>query len=210
MRANGPTGRRSILLPPGAGFLQPPPFLSPVVSPEALSKGEGAPAPPVNSKGRHTMRMRNLLPCVAFLLVTQTAQAQWSHLSLTLLPVPCRNVDTRIGEGVLQDNEIYIFSVDPLFSDFQGGAAGCGVPPGAAAVKLLIKGQSQLFDGGYFRVFNASASALGTYSHLQLQDPLQFVGAEFAIPIDGNMLVAIHTLKSAHAVVDIAGYYTAN
>lgn len=144
---------------------------------------------------------------IALSLSISPATAQLSNLSLTLYPVPCRSVDTRIGEGVIQDNEIYVFSVDPLFSSLQGGVSNCGVPSNAAAVKLLVKGQSQTFDGGYFRVFNASVSVLSTYSHLQLQDPLQFVGAEFDIPINANLQVAIHTLKQAHAVVDIAGYY---
>jgi hypothetical protein len=170
------------------------------------------------------MKMRNVnvfanatkITIVAFvlactLIVPAPAQAQWSNMSLTLFDQPCRSVDTRLITGFnrpLQDNEIYIFSVDPLFSILQGGVTNCGVPSNAVAVKLWVKGQSITFDGGYFRVFRAGGSVVGPYSTLQLQDPGQFVSGEFDIPIDGNMEVAIHTLKSAHAVVDIAGYYT--
>lgn len=147
---------------------------------------------------------------VLLALFASSAQAQWSNLSLTLFAQPCRNVDTRHSNVPLQDNEIYIFSVEPIFSALQGGTINCGVPSNAAAVKLLVKGQSITFDGGWFKIFNASSSAIGVFSHLQLQNPGLFIGAEFDIPIDGNLRVAIHTLKSAHAVVDIAGYYTSN
>lgn len=188
--------------------------LVPFVSPEVLYTVAGALLLLTTSiKGETSMRVRHLLLCVVcivcVLLAPATAQAQWSNLSLTLLDKPCRSVDTRLASGLLQDNEIFIFSVDPASSIFQGGTLNCGVPSNAAAVKLLAKGQSNTFDGGYFRIFRAGGSALGTYSMLQLQDPGQFVGAEFDIPIDVRLEVAIHTLKEAHVVVDISGYYIA-
>lgn len=141
------------------------------------------------------------------LLLSSPVTAQWEGLSLTLLSTPCRIVDTRVTSAPLASNEIRIFSVDPGFSSLQGGATNCGVPADAAAVKLNVKGQSIVLDGGNFRVFNADGSALGVYSQVNLQDPGQFVAAEMSVPISSSLLVAIHTYAQAHAVVDVIGYY---
>lgn len=124
-------------------------------------------------------------------------------------PVSCRMMDTRIVGGAIQENEIRIFSVDPLFSALQGGVSNCGVPSEAMAVKINIKGSSVTADGGYFRVFNVDASTLGTYSTLQLKEPGTWIAVQMDSPVSGNLLVAVHSLVQAHAIVDLVGWYTA-
>lgn len=146
-----------------------------------------------------------MLPVPLLLSAPLCAQ---SSLSLTLRDYPCRVFDSRTDRA-LQDNEIAIVDLAPEFSILQGGIAGCGVPPEAAAAKLNIKGQSVVFDGGYFKVFNAQgAGHLGTYTSLQLAGPGRYVGVELDVPITVERQVGLHTLKSAHAIIDIVGYYT--
>lgn len=149
-----------------------------------------------------------LVLSTAFIFLPGSLLAQWSNLSLSLLPTPCRVLDTRLEGGSIQSNEILVFSVEEGFSELQGGTANCFVPTDADAVKLNVKGQSIVLDGGNFRVFNADGSALGVYSQINLQDPGQFVASEMSIPVSSSLLVAIHTYAQAHAVVDLIGYYT--
>lgn len=128
---------------------------------------------------------------------------------LHLKPVSCRLLDTRVTNEPIIQNEIRVFSVE---SFSQNGVASCGIPAGTtgiAGVKLNIKGRATVApSGGNFRVFNADASALGVYSTLQLQGPVNFIAIQADIPVSGNQLVAIHASVESHAVVDLVGWYT--
>lgn len=143
--------------------------------------------------------------CCALLLLPSSAAAQWSNLTLNMLDYPCRVLDTRIVDGPIQANEIFLFSVEEGFSSLQGGSSGCFVPTTAKAVKIMVKGQATTFPG-YFRLFNADASVFGPFSSLQIA-PGSYESGQFDVPIGGNMLVAIHSIVEAQAVVDIVGYY---
>lgn len=141
---------------------------------------------------------------IAFLIPSVLQAA--TPLTVYLLPVPCRILDTRIVNGPIQANEIFIFSVEEWFSPLQGGVSDCYVPVSAQAVKISIKGRSTTAPYGYFRVFNADGSASGTYSSLQI-DSLAFDAAQIDVPVGGNLLVAIHSIVEAHAIVDLVGWF---
>lgn len=158
-----------------------------------------------------TARTKTLIALLFIGFVSTVAYSQpavYPHLR----PVSCRLLDTRTANDHIQANETRIISVEPAFSSLQGGVANCGIPvdtTGIAGVKLNIKGRATVAaTGGNFRVFNADASALGVYTTLQLQGPVNYVAVQADIPVSGNQLIAIHANVESIAIVDLVGWYT--
>lgn len=144
------------------------------------------------------------------LLVLVMISATISHaqpLNTYLLPTSCRVLDTRVVNGPIQANEIRIFSIEQGFSTLQGGVSGCYVPTTARGVKINVKGRTTTAPSGYFRVFNAEGSVVGIYSTLQLHGPVTFDSIQVDVPIGGSLLVAIHSIVEAHAIVDLVGWF---
>ena len=130
---------------------------------------------------------------------------------LVYTPVtPCRIADTRYGGGPITAGTSRSFDVDGSnFSGQGGNAAGCGIPYGVARAITMNITVTQPAAAGYF-----TAWAVGQTQ--PLASILNFVaGSTIAnttivpvLPGAGNDFYLYSGGGTAHAVIDVLGYYS--
>ena len=131
---------------------------------------------------------------------------------LVFTPVtPCRIVDTRNAGGAITGGSSRSFDVDNTTSfASQGGNAGpCGIPFGVATAVLMNITVTQPVAEGFFTAWAVGASQ-------PLASVLNFVTGQTianstiipVLPGGGNDFI-LFTSATAHAVVDVMGYFAA-
>jgi hypothetical protein len=122
---------------------------------------------------------------------------------------PCRLVDTRVGGGILGASSARTFDVDGSSFTAQGGSStGCGIPFGVARAVAITISVTAPGAAGYFTAWGLGVQPLAaalTYFAGQTTSNTTVVPA---IPGGGNDF-SLFTSATAHAVIDVLGYYAA-
>jgi hypothetical protein len=129
---------------------------------------------------------------------------------LVYTPVPpCRVVDTRVSGGIIPGNSARTFDLDGSNLTAQGGSgSGCAVPFGAARAAALTITVTGSQAGGYFTAWALGTQPLSaaiTYAAGETTSNTTIVPDE---PGAGNDF-SLYTFSTAHAVIDVVGYFAA-
>jgi hypothetical protein len=129
---------------------------------------------------------------------------------LVYAPVtPCRIADTRIAGGIIGGNSARTFDLDGSNLTGQGGSSvGCAIPFGAAraaALTITVTGPQGV---GYFAAWGLGAqpfAATLTYA------PGETTSNSAIVPDvpGGGGDFSLYTSATAHAVIDVVGYFAA-
>lgn len=146
------------------------------------------------------------LSCLACLLFVASVSQSHAAELIPREPGPCRIADTRTGSPIAAGTTRNFFLAFGAAISQGGTDPNCGVPTGAVAVELNVKGAPLFVDGGHFRVFRTGVGQ-GVYSSLQLDDVLQFTGISIDVPLGPTQEVSIFSILDANAIIDIEGWY---
>ena len=146
----------------------------------------------------------------------QTAQTSLSEQlgdlidDLVYTPVaPCRLVDTRVAGGAIAGGSVRAFDVDGTNLSGQGGSAtGCGLPfgvPRAAALTITVTGPAA---DGWLNAWGLGAQPLSSVVNYFAGQTAANTTIVPVVPGGGNDF-SLFSSASAHAVIDVVGYYAA-
>jgi hypothetical protein len=129
---------------------------------------------------------------------------------LVYTPVtPCRIVDTRVAGGIIGSNSARTFDLDGSNLTAQGGSSsGCAVPFGVARAAALTITVTEPQAGGYFTAWGLGTqpfSSAVTYAAGETTSNTTIVPDD---PGAGNDF-SLYTYSTAHAVIDVVGYFAA-
>jgi len=131
---------------------------------------------------------------------------------LVYTPVtPCRIVDTRLAGGPIAANTTRSFDVDNTTSfSFQGGFNGpCGIPFNVARAVAMTITVTQPAAAGYFTAWSVGTSQpLSSVINYDAGQTLANTSIVPVLPGTGNDFF-IYSYQTAHAVVDVVGYFAA-
>jgi hypothetical protein len=123
---------------------------------------------------------------------------------------PCRVADTRLAGGLIPGNTARTFDLDGGNLSTQGGSAtGCGIPLGVARAAVLTIVVTDPQGAGYFTAWASGPQPLSSALNYSAGQIIANTTVVPTLPGAGSDFT-LYSLASAHAVIDVVGYFAAS